>query len=67
MKQRNDFAVGYLLAVANIVNLYGEQTIAKEVLLQSGLTRTDMGRCGFTEYDTDALGPLFDLIEGQPA
>lgn len=61
------FNVGYLLAVSNIVNLYGEQTIAKEVLQQGGITRAEMEACDFTEYDTVALNPLFDLIEGQPA
>ncbi len=67
MAKPDRFLAGYLLAVANIMHLHGEEVIAKDVLQECGGDRADMVKCNFTEYDTDVLNPLFDLIERRPA
>ena len=54
-----EFNRGYMIAVSNIMNLHGEDTIARNVLEQLGATKADMERMGFDDYDLDQLRPLF--------
>ncbi len=61
------FVAGYLIAVANIVHLHGEEIVALDVLRECGCSRADAEKCDFTEYDTVVLEALFDQLEGQPA
>lgn len=52
------FQAGYLIAVANIMNLHGEDTIAADVLGELGFNPRDLKKFDFSEYDLRALKPL---------
>lgn len=53
------FNAGYLIAVANIMNMHGEDVIARDVLMALGTSESTMRRLGLSEYDTKPLGRLF--------
>lgn len=61
----DEFARGYLLAVANIMHLHGEDTIASDVLAESGVTKAAMERLGFDTYDVKRLRPLYARLAEQ--
>lgn len=55
----DDFARGYLLAVANIMHTHGEDVIARDVLEQAGITKAAMERIGFDIFDLKPLRRLY--------
>lgn len=57
---RQGFASGTAVAAAIIVNVWGEQRMAAEILGAAGLrTRAQMKRLGVDDYDLDILKPVF--------
>ena len=56
------FAHGYLIAVANIMNLHGEDVIAEDVLRELGESESAIKRLDLTEYDAEPLRKLFRVI-----
>ena len=58
--KRDEFTAGYLIAVANIMHLHGEDVIARDVLAQLGADEDDMRRLDLADYDADQLRPLFE-------
>lgn len=61
--KKDAFAHGYLIAVANIMNLHGEDVIAEDVLQELGETADAIERLDLTEYDAEPLKELFEEIE----
>lgn len=57
------FNCGYLIAVANIMNLHDAGTIAKDVLLQLGVQSRVLNDLDLSDYDLKPLRKLFDDIE----
>jgi len=49
------FEHGYLIAVANIINLHGETVVAKDVARELGVTWRQIARADLAEYDLVAL------------
>ncbi len=62
-----DFNAGYLIAVANIVNLHGEDTIAEDVLRQLGTDASVLKGLDLSDYDLKPLRALFREIERKDA
>lgn len=61
--EKRAFNHGYLIAVANIMNLHGEDTVAEDVLNQLGISRSAMERMELCDYDKVPLRRLFRDIE----
>ena len=61
--EKRAFHHGYLIAVANIVNLHGEDTIAEDVLMQLGISCSTMERMELSDYDKKPLRRLFREID----
>lgn len=61
--RKDAFAHGYLIAVASIMNLHGEDVIAEDVLQELGETADAIERLDLTEYDAEPLKALFAEIE----
>lgn len=57
------FHAGYLMAVANIVHLHDEPTIAVDVLRELGATKEILSGMEFTDFDLKVLRILFDDME----
>lgn len=60
--ERGGFNAGYAMACANIVNLHGEDTIAEDVLAESGITLAEIKALDLTDYDMKPLRALFREI-----
>lgn len=65
--EKRAFQAGYLIAVANIVNLHDETVIAEDVLNELGICRSTMERMGLSDYDRKPLRKLFREIERKAA
>jgi len=61
----DSFNAGYLIAVANIMHLHGEDTIAGDVLEQLGVSRAKMSSLIDSDYDRAPLLQLYRKI-GSP-
>jgi len=59
----SDFNRGYLIAVANLMNLHDSEVEAQDVLGQLGCTRAQMEKLGLTDYDLTPLRKLYDETE----
>lgn len=59
----SDFNRGYLLAVSNLMNLHGDDVMARDILNELGCDREEMEAMGFDDYDLVPLRRLFDDIE----
>jgi hypothetical protein len=59
------FDIGYLMAVANIIHLHEEPTIATDVLRDGQVSRKTLESFDLSEYDVRVLTPLFDDIDRQ--
>lgn len=57
--KRDEFTAGYLIAVANIMHLHGDDVIARDVLTQLGADEDDMLSLDLTDYDAEQIRPLF--------
>jgi len=55
----SDFNRGYMIAVSNLLTMYGREEIARGVLDQLGVSRSTMERLGFDEPDRSNLRRLF--------
>lgn len=53
-----DFAHGYLIAVANLINLHDEPTAAADLLGEAGYVMADVEALGLSDYDLDAFRKL---------
>lgn len=60
--EHKGFTAGYAMACANIVNLHGEDTIAENILAESGITLAEVKALGLTDYDMKPLRALFREI-----
>lgn len=65
--EAGDFNRGYMIAVANLMNLHGDEVIARDVLMQLGASREDMEALDLTDYDLEPLRALFDEIDRRAA
>lgn len=63
----DSFTHGYLIAVANIMNLHGDDVIAADVLQEGGASPPDIKRLGLTDYDARPLRKLFRKLAGRRA
>ncbi len=63
MTAPDPFTCGYLLAVANILHLHGDEVIAGDVLGELGVTEGVLRRADFGDYDTKPLRKLFRIIK----
>jgi len=59
---KDSFEAGYLLAVANIMHLHGEEMIGTDVLQDSGISSNAVRRLALTEFDAKPLRRLFRNI-----
>jgi hypothetical protein len=67
-RERKDaFTHGYLIAVANIVNMHGETVIAEDVLRDLGGSPNAIRRLDLTDYDAKPLRALFREIKRRDA
>lgn len=57
--ERDEFNRGYLIAVANLVHLHDEPTLAQDVLAELGEGPTTIKRLGLSEYDAKPLRKMF--------
>lgn len=57
------FHAGYVIAVANVCHLHGDPTIATDVLRELGISIEAVEDLKLTDYDLEALKPLFAQIE----
>jgi len=60
--KRDSFAHGYLIAVANLMNLHGSEVEAEDVLGELGETEGVIKRLDLTDYDAQPLRKLFREI-----
>lgn len=60
-----EFNRGYLLAVANLMNLHGAEVEARDVLMQLGCSREAMEAMDFCDFDLEPLRRIFDDIEAR--
>jgi hypothetical protein len=58
-----NFQAGYLIAVANIMNLHGEDVVAEDVLRELGATASVLRDMDLSDYDLKPLRKLFREIE----
>lgn len=65
--EKDSFNRGYLIAVANCMNLHGNDVIAKDTLIQLGVDRAYMETLDLTDYDLEPLRKLFDEVEPKSA
>lgn len=61
------FNAGYLIAVANIMNMHNEDTIAEDVLGALGEDRSVLNGLDLADYDLKPLRKLFGEIERKAA
>ena len=66
-EKRDAFDHGYLIAVANIMNLHDEDTIAEDVLRELGVSPNAIKRLDLCEYDAKPLQALFREIKRRDA
>lgn len=59
---KRSFNAGYLIAVANIMNLHHEDVIAKDVLRELGCTKLEMERLDLADYDLKPLRELYSAL-----
>lgn len=57
-----DWECGYLAAVANMLHMHDNPTIAKDVAQEVGLLWSQVERAGLSEYDMDALLKIKDAF-----
>lgn len=50
-----DFNAGYVLAVANLINLHGSTVEAEDVMRELDISWSEIRRMDLSEYDMDAL------------
>lgn len=62
-EKRDAFDHGYLIAVANIVNLHDEPGIAEDVLRELGVSPNAVRRLDLCDYDAKPLRALFREIK----
>lgn len=60
--KKDSFHHGYLIAVANIVHLHDEPTVARDVLQELGVTEGEIKRLDLCDYDAKPLRKLFREI-----
>lgn len=60
---RDEFMAAYLIAVANIIHLHDQPTIAEDVLREAQVNRNILKDMGFSDYDLKPLRALFREIE----
>ena len=63
--KRDEFAAGYLIAVANIMHTHDQPTIALDVLGEAGFKRSVLGDLDLCDFDLTPLNALFDKLEGE--
>lgn len=57
------YAAGVAIACAIVVDVWGEEVQAEEVMRATGLTtRAKMKRLGVDDYDLDRLKPVFKTL-----
>lgn len=49
------FNAGYVIACCNIYNLHGDACMASDVLIEAGITKSQVAAMDLSEYDTRAL------------
>ena len=64
---KDSFETGYLIAVANIMHLYGEDVIAGHVLRQGGISQNAIKRLDLCEFDAKVLRKLFREMKRKDA
>jgi len=60
------YAAGVAFACATIVDIWGDEVQAQEILLATGLTRgAQLKRLGVDEYDLERLAPVFKTLSAR--
>lgn len=63
---KRGFATGIAVACSTMVNIWGEEVAAEEILSGAGLTtRAKMKALGVDDYDLDILRPVFKTIRAR--
>jgi hypothetical protein len=54
-----EFRLGYVMAVANLMHLHDQPTIAADLLAEAGLTLPQIRGLGLSDFDMKPVAALF--------